>query len=272
MKVLECKSIREKEVQRLREEDISSLTLAIIQIGKYKENELYLKAKEKLAYELGVRILSILFDEESSREEIIKRIRILNQDPSIHGIMIQKPILPKFFYQELVDVIAPFKDVEGLSSYHQKRWESGKGILPCTALAVLKVLEEYHVSLFDKKIVLLGKSELVGLPLYERLKGNNEVILCDSKTENIREIVQSADIVVVAIGHAHYLTSKYFSSSQVIIDVGTNYLDGKLVGDVLTSSLSSFSVCVTPVPGGIGMLTPVYLFSNLFMLAEYNKT
>jgi len=229
MKVLECKSIREKEVQRLREEDISSLTLAIIQIGKYKENELYLKAKEKLAYELGVRILSILFDEESSREEIIKRIRILNQDPSIHGIMIQKPILPKFSYQELVDVIAPFKDVEGLSS-------------------------------------------LVGLPLYERLKGNNEVILCDSKTENIREIVQSADIVVVAIGHAHYLTSEYFSSSQVIIDVGTNYLDGKLVGDVLISSLSSFSVCVTPVPGGIGMLTPVYLFSNLFMLAEYNKT
>ena len=179
--------------------------------------------------------------------------------------MIQKPILSEFSYQELLNYISPQKDVDGLTEENKKKWALGSGLVPCTARSVLKILEAYKISLENKEIVILGKSDLSGKPLYEILKEKNKVVLCDSKTKEIKKRIKKADIVITAIGRPHYLTKDYFNDGQVIIDVGTSYLEGRLVGDVNIETLESLEVKVTKVPGGVGQLTPIFLFDNLLL-------
>lgn len=187
----------------------------------------------------------------------------LNLDESITGIMIQKPIINSFNYQELVNFIDYKKDIDGLTLTNQERLTLGKDcLIPCTVRAVLKILDEYKISLENKKIAIIGKSDLVGMPLYNILKEKNEVMLCDSKIENLKDILKQADIIITAIGRANYFDNTYFKEDQVIIDVGINYLDEKIVGDVDIKSLPD-NISITPVPGGVGQLTPIYLFWNL---------
>lgn len=262
MKILECKSIKEKEILKLRHVINSKITLAIIQIGSFEENDIYLKNKIKLATELGIEILELKYDDSSDKEEIINKILELNLDKNINGIMIQKPI-SNFDYQELVDYIDYRKDVDGLTLINQERLKlEKKCIIPCTARAVLKIFDEYRIVLENKKVAIVGKSNLVGMPLYNILNKNNQVRLCDSKTEKLKDILRESDIIITAIGKANYFDSSYFKEGQVIIDVGTNYLDGKLVGDVDIKLLPD-NIFITPVPGGVGQLTPIYLFWNL---------
>lgn len=136
-----------------------------------------------------------------------------------------------------------------------------------TVSAILKVFHEYKISLFNRKIVIIGKSNLVGKPLYHILNRNNEVLLCDSKTLDLASITRNADIVIIAIGKPNYFDSNYFRCGQIVIDVGTNYVDGKLVGDVDFNSVKDL-VSITPVPGGVGQLTPICLFENLLDLSK----
>lgn len=269
MQILECRNIKERELSRLKYEVDKKLSLAVIQIGTFLENRIYLRSKKKLAQELGIDLLEINYQESTSKEEIIKKILELNIDSKIKGIMIQRPILEKFNYQEFINYIDYQKDVEGLTTTNKNLLASGlSSIIPCTARAVLKVLEEYQISLVNRKISIIGKSDLVGMPLFHILKKDNLVTLCDSKTENLKEITLNSDIVITAIGRANYFTKEYFRDGQVIIDVGTNYLDGKLVGDVYLEEVKNLNIMITPVPGGIGQLTPIYLYRNLLELID----
>jgi len=262
MKILECKYIKEQEIIKLKQTIKDKLTLVIIQIGDFKENEIYLKNKKRIATELGIELIELKYTEFNSKKEIIDKILELNFNENITGIIIQKPILATFNYQELVDYIDYRKDVDGVTKINQERLINNEScLIPCTARAVLKVLKEYKVSLENKKIAIIGKSNLVGLPLYHILKDKSEVILCDSKTEKIENKIQQSDIIITATGKPNYFDDNYFKNGQVIIDVGTNYLDGKLVGDVNCSLTKDISI--TPVPGGVGQLTPIYLFWNL---------
>ena len=276
--ILDCRNIKKQELLKLKMQNHPQITLVVITIGKFLESAIYLKNKKKLATDLNVKILELAYDDSHSKKEIMSRIMQLNKDSKITGIMIQKPILPSFSFQELIDCIDYWKDVEGLTTKNKKLLTSGVlNIVPCTARAVLKVLEEYQVLLVNRKIAIIGKSDLVGMPLYHILKKDNFVTLCDSKTENLREITINSDIVITAIGKANYFTKEYFRDGQVIIDVGTNYLDGNLVGDVNFKEVQELDVMITPVPGGVGQLTPVYLYSNLFQLDsskidKYKKT
>lgn len=264
MQILECKNIREKELLKLKQSINSKLTLAVIQIGYFQENDIYLRSKRKLAQNLGIELIEINYNESTPKEEIIDKILELNENPDITGIMIQKPILKKFDYQELVNYMDYRKDVDGVSKENQQRLLKGNpGMIPCTARAVLKVLEEYNILLKNRKIVIIGKSNLVGMPLYQILKKDNQVTLCDSKTENLKEIMRDAEIIISAIGKAKYFTREYFKEGQIVMDVGTNNLDGNLVGDVDFESVKNIVSMITPVPGGVGQLTPVYLFWNL---------
>lgn len=263
MNILECKSIKEKEIIKLKQEIKEKLTLVVIQIGDFEENELYLKNKKKIAVELGVELIELKCYQSNSKEEIIAKILELNSNENITGIMLQKPILANFDYQELVDYIDYKKDIDGVTKINCERLNNNEScLIPCTARAVLKVLEEYQISTYNKKISIIGKSNLVGMPLYHILKDKSKVILCDSKTDNLKDKIQQSDIVITAIGKANYFNNTYFKDGQVIVDVGTNYLDGRLVGDV-NSSLITDNIYITPVPGGIGQLTPIYLFWNL---------
>jgi len=265
IKVLDCKKIKEEELMRLKKELPPSLTLAVIQIGTFEENEVYLKNKQKLASQLGVLLSIFSFDEKSKKEEIVEKIKELNEDPKITGIIIQKPILSKYSYQELVDDIREDKDVDGLTSMSKKKWKEQCGLLPCTTKSIIKILEYYRIRIENKKIALLGKSELSTLPFYEKYKDQSKITLCDSKTENIKEVIQSSDIIISAIGKPCYFTKDYFKNGQVLLDVGINYQRGKLVGDIDFFSLeeSNLNLELTKVPGGVGLLTPLYLFDNL---------
>lgn len=264
MQILECKYIKEKEIIKLKKLIKHDLTLAVIQIGNFKENNLYLRNKKKLAQELGVKIIELSYQESNSKEEIIHKIVELNLDNNINGIMIQKPILEKFDYQELVDYIDDRKDIDGVTTSNQERIKNNQeAIIPCTVRSVLKVLEEYQILLKNRKIVIVGKSNLIGMPLYHILKRDNHVILCDSKTENLKEKIKEGEIIITAIGKANYFDEAYFKSGQIVIDVGTNYVNQELVGDVCFLSVKDIVSMITPVPGGIGQLTSIYLFWNL---------
>lgn len=263
MNILECKNIKENEIIKLKQCIKEKLSLAVIQIGDFKENEVYLRNKKNLALELGVELIELKYNESNSEEEIINKILELNLDEKITGIMIQKPILNNFNYQKLVDYIDYRKDVDGVTKINQERLiVNKKCLIPCTARAVLKILEWYKIDLTDKKIAIIGKSKLVGIPLYHILKSNAEVILCDSKTEDLASKLNQSDIIITAIGKANYFDNSYFKDGQIIIDVGTNYINKKLVGDVDFNLIDS-EISITPVPGGVGQLTPVYLFWNL---------
>lgn len=269
MQMLECRNIRIKKIEELKNNQIGDITLAVIQIGDFIENQIYLNSKKKLASKLGVKVIDLKYDKNSSKEEIVDKILELNNNKEITGIMIQKPVLDKYNYSELVNLIDYRKDIDGVGKANKDNLVNGDYcIVPCTVKAILMVFDEYNMSLRDKKIVIVGKSDLVGMPLYNLLKNKYDVILCDSKTPNLSDVTINADIVVVAIGKANYFDRKYFRNGQVIIDVGANYLNGKLVGDVDFDSIKDLSVAITPVPGGVGQLTPVCLFSNLFEIKK----
>ena len=273
MKILECSSIRDQELIKLKQNIKENLTLAIIQIGHFEENDLYLRSKRKLAQELNINLLEIVFDETNSKEEIINNITSLNNNPDITGIIIQKPILKEFNYQELVNHIDYKKDIDGVTQKNQNRLKANlPSLIPCTARSVLKVFDYYQIPLINQKITILGKSPLSGLPLYHILLNNNlNVTLCDSKTINTKEIIKSSDIIISTIGKPNYFDNSYFTKDQILIDVGTNYLDGQLVGDIDFNSLDNSISMITPVPGGIGRLTPLYLFINLIEASNLKK-
>lgn len=268
MQILECRSIREQEIARLKSLSLKSLTLAVIQIGEFEENTLYLRNKKRISEEINIKMQTIFFDKEKEEIEIIKTIEALNKDPAITGIILQKPIPSKFSYAKLVEYIDPKKDVDGVTSKSKENWIRNTSFIPCTARSVLKILDYYKISLENKKIVILGTSDLAGMPLYQILKEKTTTILCNSKTEKLKEVVKSADIVISAIGKAKYLTKDYFKEGQVLIDVGTNYLEGHLVGDIKIEDLEELEIQVTPVPGGVGALTPIYLFDNLYLASK----
>lgn len=264
MEILNCKEIRQQEIINLKKKLTIPLSLAVIQIGDFKENNLYLRSKQKLANELGISLLLFSYN-KVNKEEIIEKIKCFNENPNIFGIMIQKPILADFDYQELVDYIVYYKDVDGVSNESKMRLAKGEDCLfPCTAQAVLKVFQTYDLLHKNKKIAIIGKSNLVGQPLYQILKKKYTVMIYDSKTEFLAKKLKEADLIISAIGKARFFTNDYFQDGQVIIDVGTNYVDGKLIGDVDRDSIEPLSIKITSVPGGIGLLTPVYLFYNLY--------
>lgn len=266
--LLECRKMKEKMLEDLKVNIKENLTLAIIQIGDFTSNEVYLRSKRKLATLLNVSIKEFKYQEENTKEEIINKIKELNRDSSITAIMIQKPILKGFDYQELVDLIEEEKDIDGVGKKNQMKLKKGENaIIPCTCIAVLKVLEEYKISLYNRKIIIIGKSSLAGMPLYEILKRDNKVVLCDSKTENLLEKIKENDIVITGIGKPYYFQKNSFRENQVVIDIGTSYLDGKLVGDVDYKEVENI-VSITPVPGGVGLLTPVCLFENLLKISN----
>lgn len=269
MNILECKSIKEKEIIKLKQNIKEKLTLAVIQIGNFKENEVYLRNKKKIALELGIDIIELKYTESDSEEKIKNKILELNLDETITGIMIQKPILSNYNYQKLVNYIDYRKDVDGVGIINQERLINNKScLIPCTAQAVMKILEDYKINIANKQIAIIGKSKLVGMPLYNILSKKTQVILCDSKTKNLNHIIEQSDIIISAIGKANYFNNNNFKDGQTIIDVGTNYLNDKLVGDVDSSSIDK-QLSITPVPGGVGQLTTIYLFWNLIVAKNF---
>ena len=253
--------------------------LAVIIVGHDPASEVYVRNKHKACEELGIYSEVIEMPEESTKEEILARIDSLNKDSKIHGILVQLP-LPKALRPaeaEILDSIDPVKDVDGFHPVNVGRMVKGEeALLPCTPHGCLKMLEMAGIPIEGKKAVVVGRSNIVGKPmLHLLLTKNATVTVCHSRTENLPAVTREADILVAAVGRPRFITAEMVKEGATVIDVGINRLPaaepgakGKLVGDVDFEAVKEVAGAITPVPGGVGLLTVAMLMENVVQAAE----
>ena len=249
-------------------EEVSSFKekprLAIILIGDNEASLSYIKSKEKACSYIGID--SILYHyNDIEQDNLIKLIKELNSDNNIHGILLQLP-LPKHLDERIIiNTIDPNKDVDGLTDMNMGKLFTGQeSFVPCTPLGIIQILKEMKVELEGKNVCVIGRSNLVGLPLSRLLtKYNATVTLCHSKTKNLKDISSTADIVIVAIGKPKYIDNTYIKDGAYVIDVGVNKVDSHLCGDVDFDSVKDKVAAITPVPKGVGPMTVCMLMYNV---------
>ena len=253
--------------------------LAVIIVGHDPASEVYVRNKHKACEELGIYSEVIEMPEESTKEEILARIDSLNKDRKIHGILVQLP-LPKALRPaeaEILDSIDPVKDVDGFHPVNVGRMVKGEeALLPCTPHGCLKMLELAGIPIEGKKAVVVGRSNIVGKPMLHLLLARNATVtVCHSCTENLPAVTREADILVAAVGRPRFITAEMVKEGATVIDVGINRLPpaepgakGKLVGDVDFEAVKEVAGAITPVPGGVGLLTVAMLMENVVQAAE----
>ena len=238
--------------------------LVVILIGEDPASQSYVKSKERACLKAGFESTIIRESNDISEANLIDIIQRLNNDESVHGILLQLPIPKHIDEDKVLNLISPLKDVDGFNNINIAKLNKGQdALVPCTPLGITKILEEYSIDPSGKHCVIIGRSQIVGKPMAAlMLKRNSTVTICHSKTKNIREITKQADILIVAIGRAHMVDETYVKKGAVVIDVGINRVDGILVGDVDFDKVKEIAEYITPVPGGVGPMTIACLLEN----------
>lgn len=247
--------------------------MASILVGNDDGSKYYLNSQEKIATSLGVLFDKIILDENIKEEDLLSEIHRLNNDESIHGIMIQLPMPKHIDEKKVINLISPKKDIDCLTYENVGKLYLGEDtFLPCTPNSIITLLKKYNVDIEGKEVVILGRSNIVGKPAFEMfLNENATVTICHSRTKNLKEICKRADILVVAIGSPKFITSEYVKNGAIIIDVGTSSFEGKITGDVDFDSVLDKASLITPVPGGVGALTTTLLINNVCEAAKKNE-
>ena len=280
--ILDGKILAAKLKEDLRHE-ISHLgqapTLVNIIIGEDAGALSYTESQKKTAQSLGIKYDLQILPKTITESELSKRIRALNAESGIHGIILSKPLPSGFNYARLAQDISPQKDVEGLNPFNLGQlFLDSTRIFPCTAASVLEHLRSTRVALGGREAVIIGRSEIVGKPLiFLLLKENLTVTVCHSgtsKANKLEEHLKRADVVVAALGRPQFVTGSMIKPGAIVIDVGINDVKGKITGDVDFESVKERAGFVTPVPGGVGPVTSVILMRNLMELfkAQTKKT
>ena len=240
----------------------------VIQVGNNPASDVYVRNKEKVCKEIGIDA-EILKYGEISEKDLINKIKELNDDKLVNSILVQLPLPSEINETNVIEAINPIKDVDGLTSANLgKLFSKQDAIVPCTALGVLKLLEEKEIDLEGKKVTILGRSKLVGLPLVALLLNKNATVtICHSKTKNIEEETKTADILIVAIGKKEYVKKEMIKPGAILIDVGINRDNNKLYGDIDYNDCYDKCQMITPVPGGVGPMTIMMLMNNI--IASY---
>lgn len=245
--------------------------LAVLLVGEHPASLTYVKRKQKACNNVGFSCDIHRFDKDCSEQELLDQIKQFNQDPAIHGILVQLPLPKQINTQKIIQSIDPSKDVDGLHVMNQGKLVSGdpSGFVPCTALGVVKLLDYYQVPTLGKHVVIIGRSLIVGRPLSillstQALGGQATVTLAHSKSENLKALCRSADILIAACGQAKLIDSSYLQEGCTVVDVGISKTDeGKLCGDVDFENVSCIAD-ISPVPGGVGPMTIAMLLENLY--------
>lgn len=272
-KVLLAKPIKEYMFTQLNKkisEIKQPLKLVIFQIEPNPESKIFLASKKRLAKQLGIQCEVIQYSISISEEEVIAKIEEVNKDNSVTGIMIQKPIPSKYDYQTLIDHIEPTKDVEGVTKSQQQT----KNLIAPTARSILAFMEYYQIPIKGQTIVIIGRSNIVGMPLYQILHNQTKVYLCGRDTKNIKEIIRKGNLIVIAIGEKEWLRGDMINPNCTIIDVGTNYENNRIYGDVCWEEVYPKVEKITPVPKGVGALTSLMLMDNVikaYLLQQESK-
>ncbi|EGT3615730.1 bifunctional methylenetetrahydrofolate dehydrogenase/methenyltetrahydrofolate cyclohydrolase [Clostridium perfringens] len=242
-----------------------TLKISSILVGDDGGSVYYQNFQEKLANNLGIEFNKIKLSEDVSEEVLKLKIEELNKDESVNGIMLLLP-LPKHIDERAVtNLIDADKDLDCLSEISVGRFYKGeKCFLPCTPNSVITLLKAYNIEIEGKEVVIIGRSNIVGKPLFQMfLNENATVTVCHSRTKNLKEVCMRADILVVAIGKANFIDSSYVREGAVVIDVGTSEVNGKITGDVNFDDVYDKASFITPVPGGVGSLTTTLLLKNV---------
>jgi len=245
--------------------------LAVMLVGDNPASRVYVRNKVKACAEAGIHSVMDEYPAETTAAEVLARIRALNTDPSIHGILVQLPLPPHIDVDDVLAAIAPEKDVDGFHVESLGALMAGKpGFQPCTPHGVMEILDHYGIPLAGRNAVVVGRSNIVGKPMALMLLGRDATVtICTSKTRDLAAHTRAADIVVVAVGRARLLTGDMVKPGAVVVDVGINRdADGKLVGDVDFESVKAVAGHVTPVPGGVGPMTITMLLANAVTSAE----
>ena len=252
------------EVRSLKEHNLKP-GLAVVLVGNNPASLVYVKAKGKACEEVGIDSFQYTMHEEIAQAELLQHISELNNNPKIHGILIQLP-LPVHLNEKLVlETILPAKDVDGFHPLNIGRLFIGNPLFqPCTPLGIMKLLEDTGVSLSGKEAVIVGRSNIVGKPMaIMLLQKNATVTICHSKTVHLTEKVKGADVLIAAVGKPYMIKGEWIKPGAIVIDVGVNRLEsGKLVGDVEFEEAAKKASFITPVPGGVGPMTIAMLMYN----------
>ena len=266
--------IREEIAQRVRifNEKTGRLPgLAVVIVGDDPASQVYVRNKERACEQVGFNSWVYRMPESTTQDELNRLIDQLNDDGDVHGILVQLP-LPKHLDEEQIILrIKPEKDVDAFHPYNVGRITIGDPkFLPCTPAGIMELLHRSNIEISGKECVVIGRSNIVGKPMALLLLAENgTVTVCHSKTKNLADVCHRADILVVAIGRADFVTADMVKEGAVVIDVGMNRnAEGKLTGDVDFASVSEVASYITPVPGGVGPMTITMLLQNTLRAAE----
>jgi len=258
-------------IAALRARTGTAPTLAVVLIGDFAPSKVYVANKKRAADGVGIASRDFLHPEGLSQSALLGLLRSLNEDPSIHGILLQLPLPRGLDEDAAIEAIAPEKDADGLHPTNLGRLLAGTpAVLPCTPAGCMEILDHYGADLKGAEAVVVGRSRLVGKPLAQLLLARHATVTtCHTRTRDLAEHVSRADVLCVATGHPQTITGDMVKPGAWVIDVGITRLDtGKLVGDVDFDSVNARAHAVTPVPGGVGPLTVAMLMRNTLALAE----
>ena len=269
----QIKEEAKKNADRLKETYGVTPGLAVVIVGENPASQVYVRNKHKACEALGIYSEVIAMPESTTKEELIAKVDELNASAKIHGILVQLPLPEQIarFESEILDRIDPLKDVDGFHPVNVGRLVTGQpALVPCTPFGCIRMLELAGIPMDGKKAVIIGRSNIVGKPmLHLLLQKNATVTICHSHTKDLASITREADILVAAIGKPHFVTADMVKPGAAVIDVGINRIaPKKLAGDVDFEQVKEVAGAITPVPGGVGLLTIAMLMQNAVHAAE----
>lgn len=246
--------------------------LAVIMVGDDRASQVYIRNKSKVCDEIGIEFEEHLLDASIEQKVLIDLIEKLNQDKNIHGILLQSPIPKHLDINEAFRTIAPEKDVDGFNPLNVgKLCLNQDTFVSCTPYGIMKMFEAYDIDLTGKNVTIIGRSNIVGKPLIQCcLNKNATVTVCHSKTKDLKQHTQNADVVIAAIGKSKFVTEDMIKPGAVVIDVGINRSDdGNITGDVDFENVYNKASYITPVPGGVGPMTIAMLMNNVIKACSF---
>ena len=263
----EAANLREEiknEILEIKKKINKNPSLAVILIGDFAPSQIYVRNKEKNSTEVGITSNVIKYPKEVSEKEVLDKINELNNDKNISGILVQLPLPEQINKEKIINAINPLKDVDGFNPVNVGNLASGyKAIVPCTPLGCLLLIKKVEKNLTGKHAVIIGRSNLNGKPMAQLLlKENCTVTIVHSKSKNLQNECLKADILVAAVGVPNLVKKDWVKNDAIVIDVGINKVDNKIIGDVNFDEIKDKVKAITPVPGGVGPMTIACLLSN----------
>jgi methylenetetrahydrofolate dehydrogenase (NADP+)/methenyltetrahydrofolate cyclohydrolase len=279
--ILDGKALSEKiraeiagEVQAFTSETSVVPCLAAVLVGEDPGSQVYVRNKQRACEKAGIGSQLHRFSADAKQDEILALIDRLNRDPKVHGILVQSPLPKQIDERRVVEAIDPLKDVDAFHPENVGRIVQGRPrFMPCTPYGIQQLLIRNDIPIAGANVVVVGRSDIVGKPMALLLMqrgpgGDATVTVCHSRTKNLPEITRRADILIVAIGRAKFVTADMVRPGAVVIDVGMNRLETGLVGDVDFAAVKEVAGRITPVPGGVGLLTVTMLLRNTLLAAR----